>query len=88
MNTYTLLNSNINPDNACIINMSTYSIIVGAVANKMYYATSNNYIAVTWSHTCYNCGAIVITLGSYYFALVCGGNDGDKSAPINNIYVL
>lgn len=56
----------------------------------MYYAKSvGNLSDVTWSHTCYNSGAIGIKLSSTFgFVLVCGGNDGDKSTPINNIYVV
>lgn len=57
--------------------------------NKTFYYTSGNVIqTVTWPHTCFNSGAIAITFNNYYFVLVCGGNDGDKTAPINNIYVL
>lgn len=57
--------------------------------NKTFYYAAGNIIqTVTWSHTCFNSGAIAIKLGKYYFVLVCGGNDGNKAAPINNIYVL
>lgn len=66
-----------------------YIIIIGAVAKTLYYTMStSNLTGIAWSHTCYNSGMVAIYLSNYMFMLVCGGNDGNKSAPLNNIYVL